>query len=217
MDLQWIRFACPILTLPKDRLGVYCEGGEKEGKAASRKFGRTEIAKKISVKRSLEAAQFGDRGLTIEQQLHDRHLKNQVLSNLQQEVTAASRRMYAPMMVLETRKKGLVAERSQAIELVKLYKDLEMDPQRNEAWADIVRFSSSLKELNEEIDVARVVQHNQSISLTAKQNDLERILNGSTPSATTLATVLIPPLATPARPPVTLTPMSSPINSITIL
>ena len=124
--------------------------------------------------------------------------------------------MYAPMMVLETRKKGLVAERSQAIELVKLYKDLEMDLQANEALADIVRFSSSLKELNKEIDVPRVVQHNQSISLTAKQNDLERILNGSTPSATTLATVLItPPVTlTPTSSPTTSSHTSSPINSI---
>ena len=121
------------------------------------------------------------------------------------------------LMVLKTCKKRLVAERSQAIDLVKLYKGLEMDTQANEALADIVRLSSLLKGLNQEIDVARVIQHNQSTTLTAKQNDLECILNGSTPAATTLATVLIPPLATPARPPVTLTPMSSPINSITIL
>ena len=82
--------------------------------------------------------------------------------------------------------------------------------------ADIVRFSSLLKELNEVIDVARVVQHNQSISLTAKQNDLERILNGSTPSATTSATVLItPPVTlTLTSSPTTSSHTSSPINSI---
>ena len=98
--------------------------------------------------------------------------------------------------------------------MVKLYKGLEMDTETKEALADIVCLSSSLKELNQEIDVARVVQQNQFITLAAKQSDLERILNGSSPISTTPAPILVPPSASSAPPAVTLTPASSPINSI---
>lgn len=188
--VAFVLFACPILVDDTDRLQVYCRGGEKEGKSASRAVQRKKLSDERSKKRSIEGALYSDRGLTIDQQIKARVLSNEQVSSLQKEIRDDSRIAYQSINEIEKRIQSIISQRSQAMDLLKLYKDIGIEDDYKRTLLEIKSLTNELQLRNNEMNAARAKNQSKLNKIAEKRTQLENMRNhnqfSTTPNDTNL-------------------------------
>ena len=145
--VSFVLFGCPCLVNNDDRLGVYCEGGEKEGKSASRVVAKKKSSDAKSMKRAAESTIIlGERGLTIDQKLAHRHITNEEMDQLEREVNNCTNHACISMQLLDSAISDLLQRQSQSIELFKLYASMGCNDDKSQMAETIKKSATNWKD-----------------------------------------------------------------------
>jgi hypothetical protein len=173
-------FGCPIITEESKRLANFTTGGETESKRSARQVIRKQDANRKKEIRSFEAAEFGDRGSTLEHNFQAATLRIQSISARQQDLAETRKRYHGDMMVLQGQHGRLVAEREQAIRLAEMYSKTDNKERVTSYLDDVENLGQDIKNVRKQMNNALENQSNKTEAMEEKDMQLQHLLDYET-------------------------------------